>query len=125
MFPWQVLLGRAEWVRPCDERPLLTVLDEQGTTWQLSFVESWWPVSPVAMGDSSEPVRQVQQMMVQQRWLEKAEVDAVMGPRTAYALSRFQREQGLRTTGQFSPDTVYRLSCQLASRGGPAASELP
>lgn len=121
MHPWQVLLGQGEWVKPCAERPLLTVLDEQGARWQLSFVESWWPISPVAMGDSSDPVRKVQQMMVQQRWLEKAEVDAVMGPRTAYALSQFQREQGLRTTGQFSPETVYRLSCQLAAHESPLA----
>jgi general secretion pathway protein A len=121
MRPWQVLLGQGKWVKPCAERPLLTVLDEQGASWQLSFVESWWPISPVPMGDSSDPVRQVQQLMVQQRWLQKTEVDAVMGPRTAYALSQFQREQGLRTTGQFSPETVYRLACQLAAHVSPAA----
>lgn len=124
MYAWQVLIAQGEWVQSCAERPMLDVTDLQGKSWRLSFVEAQWPTAPVAMGQSSEAVRHLQQFMVRRGWLDKSAVDAVMGPRTAYALSQFQRDQGLTTTGQFSQDTAYRLSCVLShnarqSAGGP------
>ena len=122
---WQALVGPGEWVAPCDERPLLAVRDAQGALWNLSFVESGWPTAALVMGTSSAPVRALQRMLAAQGLLDDAQVDAVMGPRTAFALSQFQREQGLAATGQFTPETAYRLSCSLAENPPLAAGAAP
>ncbi|MFZ4479485.1 MAG: AAA family ATPase [Rhodoferax sp.] len=125
MQPWQVVLGQGDWVQPCQARPMLAVRDAQGALWRMSFVESKWPLAPVAMGQSTAPVQQLQQFLATQGLLDGAQVDTIMGPRTAYALSQFQREQGLSSTGQFSPDTAYRLSCALAHGPKSAGSKAP
>ena len=122
---WQVLAGPGEWVAPCDERPMLAVRDAQGGLWQLTFVESGWPTAALAMGTSGAPVRQLQQMLAAQGLLDEAQVDAVMGPRTAFALSQFQREQGLAATGQFNPETAYQISCSLADSAPKLAGAAP
>lgn len=118
-YPWQIVVAVGEWVAPCNERPLLTLHDAEGSTWHLSFVELNWPIAPVVLGHSSAILRQLQQYLTSQGWLRLADVDGVMGPRTAVALARFQLAQGLEGTGQFNPATVYRLSCRLAS-GNPS-----
>ena len=118
--PWQAVLLNGESATPCTDRPVLTLTDARGQTWKLSFIEAQWPTAPMVMGLSSAPVRQLQQFLAIQGWLGPDEVDAMMGPRTAYALAHFQREQGLAGTGQFSPATAYRLSCRM-SRGMPVA----
>jgi general secretion pathway protein A len=118
--PWQAVLLTGESATPCTDRPVLTLNDARGQTWKLSFIEAQWPTAPMVMGLSSAPVRQLQQFLAIQGWLGPDEVDAMMGPRTAYALAHFQREQGLAGTGQFSPATAYRLSCRM-SRGMPVA----
>jgi hypothetical protein len=118
--PWQAVLLNGETATPCTDRPVLTLNDARGQPWKLSFIEAQWPTAPMVMGLSSAPVRQLQQFLAIQGWLGPDEVDAMMGPRTAYALAHFQREQGLAGTGQFSPATAYRLSCRM-SRGMPVA----
>lgn len=122
--PWQMVLAQGEWVSACNERPMLTFSDLQGVSWRLSFVESQWPTAPVAMGLYSEPVWHLQQVLVTQGLLDKVDVDGLMGPRTATALARFQREQGIAATGQFSATTAYRLSCQLASNAGAVGGKV-
>jgi general secretion pathway protein A len=117
---WQAVPLTGEPATPCSERPVLSLNDARGQAWRLSFIEAQWPTAPIAMGLSSAPVRQLQQFLTAQGWLGPDEVDAMMGPRTAYALAHFQREQGLAGTGQFSPATAYRLSCRM-SRGIPMA----
>jgi general secretion pathway protein A len=123
--PWQMVLAQGEWVNACTERPMLTFSDMQGISWRLSFVESQWPTAPVPMGLYSEPVWHLQKVLVTQGLLDVADIDGLMGPRTATAMARFQREQGIAATGQFSAATAYRLSCQVARSATPAGGKAP
>jgi hypothetical protein len=121
LYPWQLVMTRGQWTVPCDSRPMLVVRDTQGVTWNLSFIEPQWPTEPLPMGNFSEPVRQLQQYFMTQGWLGQAELDGVMGPRTATALARFQQSRGLAHTGQFDKATAYQLSCSMAPAGHAGA----
>ena len=111
---WKPLAAPGDWVSACGERPLLALRDAQGVTWNLSFVELVWPISPVVLGQSSESLAKLQQFLHSQGLLGLPDVDGTMGLRTAAALARFQLAEGIESTGQFNPATAYRLSCRLA-----------
>lgn len=110
---WQPLAAAGDWVPACGERPIFALRDAQGLTWNLSFVELLWPIAPVVLGDRSESLRRLQQLLHAQSLLGLPDVDGTMGPRTVAALARFQIAEGIESTGQFNPATAYRLSCRL------------
>jgi type II secretory pathway predicted ATPase ExeA len=111
---WQVLARQGDWATVCDERPVSAVLDADGSSWHVSFIESHWPIAPVALGLHNEFIGQTQTYLQSQHWLELTDIDSTMGPRTAAALAHFQVTEGLEGTGQFNLATAYRLSCRLA-----------
>jgi general secretion pathway protein A len=113
---WQIVAGAGEWVESCDVRPFVSVQDASAPPLQLSFIESEWPTAPVVLGQRSEPIRQLQQLLSDQGWLSVEKVDGVMGVQTAAALGRFQHAEGIDATGQFNLATAYRLSCLVAVR---------
>jgi general secretion pathway protein A len=110
---WQVLARQGDWTTICDERPVSAVRDADGSSWQVSFIESQWPIAPVALGLRSEFIGKTQAYLQSQHWLELTDIDSTMGPRTAAALAHFQVTEGLEGTGQFNLATAYRLSCRL------------
>jgi general secretion pathway protein A len=119
---WQLLLAPGDALTPCPARPVLTLRDQAGTAWHLTFIESGLPTAAVALGEQRPILRGLQQYFNGRGWLVASSIDGVMGPQTVAALGRFQAEERITGTGQFDPATAYRLSCQLpaAVTGVPA-----
>lgn len=69
------------------------------------------PVAAIPFGTAGAPVRRLQQALQQQGYLLPAAVDGTMGPVTATALARFQKQQTLLASGQPDVATAYLLSC--------------
>lgn len=118
---WQSVVAQGNWVDPCRERPVLLLKDAQGEIWRLSFVEAALPTQPVAFRTQGEHLRKLQHYFADKGWMSAQKIDGTMGRRTALALVRFQRSQGLEATGQFNLATAYRLSCHMALGGAPVA----
>lgn len=69
------------------------------------------PVTPIPFGTADARVHRLQQALQQQGYLLPAAVDGTMGPVTATALARFQKQQSLLASGQPDVATAYLLSC--------------
>lgn len=116
---WAVATLEGRGAAGCRTRPVWQVIDPRGSTWWFSIIEASWPQAPVEQGVRLPAVQRAQELLSAGGWLAPEGVDAVMGPRTSLAMTRFQSARGLTRTGQFDPDTSYWLSCELA---GPATS---
>ena len=120
---WRTVAWSGPAVKSCPQHPLLTFKTSEGSSTQLAFLESRWPLGPVGLGETQSAVAATQAYLKSRGWLGEREVDGVMGPRTASALARWQTEEGLGHTGQFDPATSYRLACRLGEQAtGPTAT---
>lgn len=103
---WLPLLLPGDTKVNCQARPAFALADGS-----LTLFSSALPVEPIPFATQGESVRLLQQALVDYRFLHPDAVDAVMGPRTAAALARFQSQQSLFASGQPDVATAYLLSC--------------
>ena len=68
------------------------------------------PEGTLRRGVRGEPVRQMQQLLVDQGYLYQGGADGVFGGGTETALMKFQRDQGLEPDGVAWPQTQKRLN---------------
>jgi His-Xaa-Ser repeat protein HxsA len=74
-----------------------------------------------AGGQGSETVKQVQTKLKEQGQ-DPGPADGIMGPKTQAALKEFQKDKGLKETGQLDPQTLSALGVSgSASAGGSSA----
>ncbi|GEM_PF-1417047 len=105
----------------CAPYPLVA-LDSQeasGSARVLTFVPAGIPVAPVPIYAPRGDITAVQEFLVWHGHLQSGGVDGLMGAQTASALARYQRDNGLLATGQWDPETAYRLACAMWQRAGP------
>lgn len=113
---WQALAITGQRVKGCARYPLLTLQDAEGQAWQLGFIETRWPTTPIGLGTAPEIMLPMQGFLATRGWLSDQAVDGRMGAYTVVALARFQALEGLDNTGQFDAATSYRLACHLAAK---------
>ena len=100
----------------------------QGSHWRICEVcglqqtEDYDPDDTLRLGSYGDPVLELQQLLVDQGYLEQDKVDGDYGDTTSVAVAAFQRDQGLEPDGVAWPQTRDRLSHDY---GGWTMVELP
>ena len=76
--------------------------------------ESFDPEGTVRRGDRSEAVREVQQLLIDQKYLNEGGADGAFGGGTEQALMQFQKDHGLTADGVAWPQTIAKLRHDFA-----------
>ena len=70
---------------------------------------SFDPQGTLRRGDKGDAVSEIQQLLVEQGYLDKKKADGSFGSGTEKAITKFQKDQGLTPDGVAWPETIRRL----------------
>ncbi|ROZ84518.1 hypothetical protein EF096_06170 [Pseudomonas neustonica] len=104
--PWLAVLLPLDWQEGCHGQTSYPLSEGN-----LVLFRSALPAQPQPFGADDSAIIALQQSLAQQGLLAEADIDGVMGPRTATALAFFQKQNDLLATGQPDADTAYLLDC--------------
>lgn len=104
--PWVPVLLSSEWPMSCTDQPLYLLAEGH-----LALFRTALPIQPQAFGIQNHQTAALQQALTTLTRLAPEAIDGVMGPRTAAALARFQKANGLLPSGQPDTETAYLLHC--------------